>query len=227
MNQMLLTNEFIDSFVFSQERRQDTREKIENKSRNNNKKTLSPSTDTLFWCLYYIITNNSKDTIKNTFIEEKQKKYEWVLKLQTNRALYKKHSKSEPFFSLHNKFSISAVHALCELFSLTVTIIIDKTYIRFEYGSNNDNFLIIYDITTNTFSLNNNLDSYGINNVSKTHLHIVDYKKTLYAMSHYKIDELKTFMNKLGMNTDKSLKKQEIYDNVKNKIKLTYLKINI
>ena len=40
MNQMLLTNEFIDSFVFSQERRQDTREKIENKSRNNNKKTL-------------------------------------------------------------------------------------------------------------------------------------------------------------------------------------------
>ena len=224
MNSFMLTNEFLDSFVVSPSNNigvsKDTKE--------HRKKRLQEEikTNTLFWCLYNIVFNKSdNDMIKNRFTEEKRIKYEWVLKLQSKKPLYKKHYKSEPYFSVHSDFSIGATHAVCELFSLSLTIIVDKTYIHFNYGENHH--IIEYNTETNTFSPSTNLIKHNIENLSISYLHIVDYHKMLYALSYYKINELKRFMNQLGMHTDSSLKKKDMYDIIKNKIKLTYLKINV
>ena len=91
MNSFMLTNEFLDSFVVSPSNNIGV-----SKDAKEHKKRVREEvkTNTLFWCLYNIVFNKSdNDMIKNRFTEEKRIKYEWILKLQSKKPLYKKHYK--------------------------------------------------------------------------------------------------------------------------------------
>ena len=67
-----------------------------------------------------------------------------------------------------------------------------------------------------SFRLYNDIDKNAINNIISKKLKINNLKKPLEAITKYKVDELKTMCDKIGISyidkkTEKSMKKKDIY----------------
>ena len=61
--------------------------------------------------------------------------------------------------------------------------------------------------------------------ISNNYFYVENYNKLCYSISHYKSAELKDIAVKLGIDIPIKHKKNDIYEDIKNKLKLIYLKI--
>jgi hypothetical protein len=211
INNHMLTNEYINTFIISPIIKpiiQKFTKQI---------KTTNTNKDALFWCVYNIIYPNN--IINNYFLEEKNIKFKWMEAIMLDTKLYKKFINIQPFLISHNKINIETLDAICHLFNLTVIVIVDNTYIYL--NPNDKNQIIFIKIKESASIVNDETYDYIINN----YLHIENYHKILYSMSRYKIVELKEMAMKINIKLDPSWKKKDIYESLKNKLKLIHLNI--
>ena len=207
MNECQMTNEFINRYLINNKRITPIEIKKSNKS---------TKKDYLFWCIYNIIYPNN--IIHNDFLEEKKIKFKWMELIKQNNKLYKKYILVQPFLICHNKINIHTLDAVCHLFDIYIILTNNNTYI--DVNKNETDPVIINFTGTGYVILKNETCDNLINNF----IHIEDYNKLLYSINKYKVCDLKIMAIKLCIDV-KDKKKKEIYEIIKNKLKLIYLKI--
>ena len=214
MNKHQITNEFINTFINHNIKNKPVEINYLDQKHTDQKHTHT--NDTLFWCIYNIIYPNN--IINNYFIEEKKMKFKWMEMIKRNKNLYKKYILIQPFLISHKKINIQTVDAICSLLNISIILIIDNTYI---YLNKTDIKPIIIKYTDNKYIvLENETYDYIVNN----YLCIEDYKKLMYAISKYKVHELKLMALKLCIDVTNK-KKNDMYEEINNRLKLIYLKI--
>jgi hypothetical protein len=215
MNELMLTNDFINSFTNDKNAshtKQDNQDKIK-KLRNT---TSENKTDHLFWYIYNIIYPNN--IVKNKFLEEKQIKFKWMEMINSDKNLCKKYKNIQPFLITHNNINLESADAACHLFNISLIIIYENTYV---YLNKSDITPIIIKYVNNNYTKIN--ESYDY--ISNKYFYVDNYNKLCYSISHYKSVELKDIAVKLGIDIPIKHKKNDIYEDIKNKLKLIYLKI--
>tara|TARA_Y100000741_G_C18212337_1_gene542226 strand:+ start:199 stop:828 length:630 start_codon:yes stop_codon:yes gene_type:complete len=209
MNKHQMTNEFINKYIINND-------DIYIKSSEKNNSIKPTRSDTLFWCIYNIIYPNN--IIHNSFIEEKKIKFKWMEMINQNKKLYKKYILIQPFLICHSKINIHTVDAICHLFDISIILTNNNTYI---YFNKNETTPVFINYNNGKYTL---LKNETYDNVINNYLHIEDYNKLIYAINKYKVNDLKIMALKLCIDV-KNKKKNEIYEIIKNKLKLIYLKI--
>ena len=212
MNEFMLTNKFIKSFITKQNivvHKQHIQNKIE--KTNTNKKT-----DNLFWYMYNIIYPDT--VIKNILLEEKQIKFKWMEMINNDKKLCKKYKNIQPFLITHNNINLECVDAVCNLFNISLIIIYENTYV---YLNKCNNIPIVTKYVNNNYIKNDEDYHY----ISNKYFYVDNYNKLYYSISHYKISELTVIAVKLGIDIPITHKKVDIYGEIKNKLKLIYLNI--
>ena len=208
MNEHQLTNAFINKYIIHTDKYNQKRA---------TKEVYNPTkSDTLFWCIYNIIYPNN--IIHNDFIEEKRIKFKWMEMIKQNKKLYKKYILVQPFLICHNKINIHTVDAICHLFDISIILTNNNSYIHFNKNEIKPTFI---NYTSNKYIIVRN-ETYD--NVINNYIHIEDYTKLIYTITKYKVADLKIMALKLCIDV-KNKKKAEIYEIIKNKLKLIYLKI--
>jgi hypothetical protein len=206
MNEHQLTNEFINNYLIRNDK---YNQQIEPKI------LCKPTkSDTLFWCIYNIIYPNN--IIHNNFIEEKRIKFKWMEMIKQNKKLYKKYILVQPFLICHNKINIHTVDAICTLFDISIILTNNNTYIHLNSNEETPAFI---NYATNKYIV---LINETYDNVINNYIHIEDYTKLIYTINKYKVSELKIMALKLCIDV-KNKKKPEIYEIIKNKLKLIYI----
>ena len=208
----MLTNKFIDSFISEQNiivHKQNIQNKI--KKPNTNKKT-----DKLFWYMYNIIYPSA--VIKNIFLEEKQIKFKWMEMINNDKKLCKKYKNIQPFLITHNIINLECVDAVCHLFNISLIIIYENTYV---YLNKCDNTPVVTEYVNNNYTKNDEDYHY----ISNNYFYVDNYNKLCYSITRYKIAELKVIAVKIGIDIPNTHKKIDIYEDIKNKLKLIYLNI--
>jgi hypothetical protein len=217
MNEKMLTNEYINSFLSKRnEKIKNTNETKKNMKQQKNTKHNNP--DKLFWYIYNIIYPNN--IIKNTFIEEKQKKFKWMEMINDNKKLCKKYKNIQPFLISHKNINIETADAVCHIFNLSVILIIENTYIHLNKPEINP-IAVKYVYNYNLISDNETYDY-----ISNNYYYVENYKKLLFSISHYKLLELKDIAIKLGIDIPVKHKKKDIYDDIEKRLNLIYSKID-
>jgi hypothetical protein len=209
MNEHQVSNNFINRYI--NQNIKPTTTEVRQIKRESHKLT-----DALFWCIYNIIYPNN--IIKNYFIEEKKVKFKWMELIKQNKELYKKYILIQPFLICHNKINIPTVDAICHLFNISIILLNDSTYI---YLNKTDTKPIFIKNTDNKYIV---LKDETYENIVNNYLCIDDYKKLIYAKSRYKVHELKLMALKLCIEV-RNKKKNDIYEDINNKLKLIYLNI--
>ena len=213
MNEQQITNEFINKYINRNILNNPPEIKcLDQKSTNTNTNTK----DTFFCCVYNIIYPNN--IINNYFIEEKKMKFKWMEMIRENKDLYKKYVSIQPFLICHNKINLQTVDAICHLFNISIVFINENTYI---YLNKTDINPIFIKYTDNKYIV---LKNETYDNIENNYLCIEDYKKLIYAISKYKVHELKLMALKLCIDVTNK-KKNDMYEAINNKLKLIYLKI--
>ena len=212
MNKYQMTNNFMNRYITNYTNNNITNHKQIKKA----EKYTTTKNDTLFWCIYNIIYPNN--IINNFFIEEKKIKFKWMEMIKQDKKLYKKYILIQPFLICHNKINIQTVDAICHLFNISIIFINDNTYIYFNESTVKPIFIKCVD---NNYIV---LKDETYENISNNYLCIEDYSKLIYAISKYKLPDLKLMALKLCVDVTNK-KKKEIYEHIKNKLKLIYLKI--
>lgn len=205
-----ITNEFINRYIKNSKNNK-LDQLVESK-----KNIIPTKNDTLFWCIYNIIYPNN--IIHNNFIEEKKIKFKWMEMIKQDKKLYKKYISVQPFLICHNKINIHTLDAICHLFNISVIVTNNNTYIYLNKNDTDPTFIKFID---NKYIIIKN-ETYD--NLVTNYLHIEDYNKLLYAINKYKVADLKIMALKLCIDV-KNKKKSEMYEIIKNKLKLIYLKI--
>ena len=207
-----ITNEFINKYI---SKKDSYNTKITNDDINV-KKNTSNKNDTLFWCIYNIIYPNN--IINNYFIEEKKIKFKWMELIKQDKKLYKKYILIQPFLICHSKINIQTVDAICHLFNISIIFINENTYIYLNKCNVKPVFI---KYVQDKYVI---LENETYENIFNNYLCIDDYNKLIYAISKYKLSDLKLMALKLCIDVSNK-KKKDIYDIIKNKLKLIYLKI--
>ena len=207
--------------------------------------------DQLFW-LFYIILNGFDDYNmigSNSFSIEKDIKIQYITKIKTNKTMlrnmkFNKLNEVETELINDEQISLKTFHILCVLENIDF-VYLDK-HILFSYPSleieelenivqnefeegdqnsqNNSNKL------SNLHIIHKINEHYGYEfvnaklllNYTKNRLNIENLEHPLYAISHYKLDDLKEIASKLNIclydTYGTLLKKQELYDTIKSTI---------
>jgi hypothetical protein len=180
------------------------------------KKLETTNNDSLFWIVYNKLYDNY---VKNKYIEEHKLKYEWIELVKTHTILHKKYSKIFAYLS-SDKMNIAAFDVICQLFGIYCIIIVDNTYIEIN-KMNIDPFFITY--------LHEKCEFKKLDRVVETESYykIERYDKLIYAISSYRVKQLREYCNKLKLDVCDKDKKIDIYEKFKNRIKLIYLNITL
>ena len=203
--------------------------------------------DQLFW-LFYIMLNGFDDYNmigNNSFVIEKDTKIQYINKIKTNKTMlrnmkFNKLSEVETELINDEKISLKTFHILCVLENIEF-VYLNKN-ILFSYPG-----IEIDELETVVQNESNNLDTkdckfgklhiihkinehYGYEfantkmllNYTQNRLNIENLEHPLYAISHYKMEELKIIASKMNIKLHDefgtSLKKQELYDTIKTAI---------
>jgi hypothetical protein len=167
--------------------------------------------DSLFWCFYYIKYNILPTTIN--VVVEKNIKIEYVVKLRNIKDTLKKH-KLPPLIEIENQLTnektinLSTFFALCILENINILYATSKTYFEMTLNENDTTHMIVFNHLKYEYHGN---DTSTIDDVKSTLLKIHHINKPLYAVSHYKGNELVDICSKLGIDTiDPTTKKQKL-----------------
>ena len=136
--------------------------------------------------------------------------------IKQNKKLYKKYILVQPFLICHNKINIHTVDAICTLFDISIILTNNNTYIHLNSNEETPAFI---NYATNKYIV---LINETYDNVINNYIHIEDYTKLIYTINKYKVSELKIMALKLCIDV-KNKKKPEIYEIIKNKLKLIYI----
>lgn len=167
--------------------------------------------DSLFWCFYYIKYNMIPNTIN--VVVEKNIKIEYVVKLRNIKDSLKKH-KLPPLIDIENQLTnektinLSTFFALCILENINILYATSKTYFEMSLNENEPTHMIVFNHLKYEYHGN---DTSTINDVKNKLLKIQHINKPLYAVSHYKGNELVEICSKLGIDSiDPNTKKQKL-----------------
>ena len=138
--------------------------------------------------------------------------------INSDKNLCKKYKNIQPFLITHNNINLESADAACHLFNISLIIIYENTYV---YLNKSDITPIIIKYVNNNYTKIN--ESYDY--ISNKYFYVDNYNKLCYSISHYKSVELKDIAVKLGIDIPIKHKKNDIYEDIKNKLKLIYLKI--
>jgi len=198
--------------------------------------------DKLFWIFYKIINNFNDSDLEhiNSFTIMKEFKINCVEKLKNQKNILKdfkiQKSTVEDDLTNNEKISFKTFHALCVLYLVNVILIRDNnTYCVL--CSNNDekvinlqNYKLLKITNVKMSSLFNNFDIELVNSTTeeelqkilKSYYAIENIEKPLKAFSNYKLDDLVSIAEKLNITiydeTSKKKKKQELYENILQKL---------
>ncbi len=199
--------------------------------------------DKLFWIFYKIINNFNDSDLEhiNTFKIMKEFKINCVEKLKNQKNNLKdfKIQKGlvEDDLTNNEKISFKTFYGLCVLYLVNVILIRDNnTYCVL--CTNNDekvinlqNYKLLKITNVKMSSQFNNFDIELVNNstteeelqqILKSYYVIENIEKPLKAFSNYKLDDLVSMAEKLSINiydeTSKKKKKQELYENILQKL---------
>ena len=209
MNEHQITNEFMNQYINHNIKHIPIKIKYQ-------KQKSTHRNDILFWCVYNIIYPNN--IINNYFIEEKKMKFKWMEMIKENKNLYKKYILIQPFLICHAKINIQTVEAICHLFNISIVFINDNTYV---YLNKTDTEPIFIKYIDNKYIV---LKNETHENISNNYVCIENYSKLIYAINKYKVTDLKLMALKLCVDVT-NMKKNEMYEYIKNKLKLIYLNI--
>lgn len=210
MNEHQITNEFMNKYICNHNIKHNPMEiKCQNQK-------STHTNDTFFWCVYNIIYPNN--IINNYFIEEKKMKFKWMEMIKENKNLYKKYILIQPFLICHAKINIQTVEAICHLFNISIVFINDNTYV---YLNKTDTKPIFIKYIDNKYIV---LKNETYENISNNYVCIENYSKLIYAINKYRVADLKLMALKLCVDVT-NMKKNEMYEYIKNKLKLIYLNI--
>lgn len=194
--------------------------------------------DQLFW-LFFILLNGFDEynmITNNSFTIEKEVKIKYIEKIKSNKTMlrnmkFNKLNEVETELINDEHISLKTFHILCVLEDLEF-IYLDKN-ILFSYPELNiEELKNIVDDDANKQMNNLHVihkinEHYGYEFVScklllnyvNNRLVIENLEHPLYAVSYYKLDDLKIIANKLNISLNdefgRSLKKQELYDFIK------------
>lgn len=199
--------------------------------------------DQLFW-LFYIMLNgfdNYNMIENNSFTIEKETKIEYISKIKINKTMlrnmkFNKLNEVETELINDEQISLKTFHILCVIENIDF-VYLDK-HILFSYPSieieelenivaENENNETNSKRLRNLHIIHKINDHYGYEfmnvrlllNYTKNRLNIENLEHPLYAISHYKLDELKEIALKLNIKLHDDfgtlLKKQELYDVIK------------
>lgn len=209
MNEHQITNEFMNQYINHNIKHIPIKIKYQ-------KQKSTHRNDILFWCVYNIIYPNN--IINNYFIEEKKMKFKWMKMIKENKNLYKKYILIQPFLICHDKINIQTVDAICHLFNISIVFINDNTYV---YLNKTDIQPIFIKYIDNKYIV---LKNETHENISNNYVCIENYSKLIYAINKYNVKDLKLMALKLCLDVTNK-KKNEMYEDIKNKLKLIYLNI--
>ena len=170
MNELMLTNEFINFFENDKNvspSKQDSQSKIK-KLKNT---TCENKTDHLFWYIYNIIYPNN--IVKNKFLEEKQIKFKWMEMINSDKKMCKKYKNIQPFLITHNNINLETADAACHLFNISLIIIYESTYV---YLNKSDITPIVIKYMNNNYTKIN--ESYDY--ISNKYFYVDNYNKLCY-----------------------------------------------
>jgi hypothetical protein len=167
--------------------------------------------DSLFWCFYYMKYNILPTTIN--VVVEKNIKIEYVVKLRNIKDSLKKH-KLPPLIDIENQLTnektinLSTFFALCILENINILYATSKTYFEMILNENDTTHMIVFNHLKYEYHGN---DTSTIDDVKNKLLKIQHINKPLYAVSHYKGNELVEICSKLGIDIiDPNTKKQKL-----------------
>jgi hypothetical protein len=190
---------------------------------------IPKQSDTLFWC-YYIITNGDyKYEIlqnKNSFLE-KQMKIEYIDKIRKNKSILKTY-KLDSIVNIENNLvnekyvNIKTIMSLFAIDKINIIFISLHTYFELLFNEETPIYLI-----REIKSENNYVKKYGFEIATQEslenirgHLYKIEHlNKPIKAISAYKVGDLQTICNKLGLHcvndiNGKNKTKPELYESI-------------
>lgn len=160
--------------------------------------------NSLLWCVISMV-NGVKQCVDNMGIEfkyETEFKYKQVDLLRDNCQDIKYNGMDplevETSFISDKKTSFNALHALCICHKLSVIYLDKNTYINLIYGE--DNKHIITNVN-GKYTVEYNVSDDRIASTCKHKYHITNIKKPIKGIGSYKVGELRTMCDELGIVT--------------------------
>ena len=177
--------------------------------------------DQLFWYFYIALEGYDEyKLVSNKFTLEKEIKIKNIEKMRSNNSILKqqklKISEYESTLLNSKKIDITTLCGLAAYNELNIIFIKDKTYYHFNFG-NPDNTVIIYQEGKN-YSCEINPTKQLIETIHNNYYYIENPNKPIKGISTYKINEIVSICNKLGIKTQlesgKSKTKKQLYTEV-------------
>jgi hypothetical protein len=199
------------------------KEKIEKKEKT--KKTFLKEKDTLFWSFYIMVNGDVEYELLQpiNLIIEKKIKIEYIEKLRQNKGLLKQY-KYATLVHMENqllneqRIDINTFFSLCLLEKLNILYINKNTYYEFALNESNSKIFILYHLDKKySFEIG---VSEAIEKYKSELFQIENFSKPLKSISSYKLQELKDFCKKLGIQTQqqtedkKNIGKKELYESL-------------
>lgn len=177
--------------------------------------------DQLFW--YFYIAIHGYDEYKllhNKFTLEKSIKINNIEKMRKNNSILKqqklKITDYETTLLNSRKIDIPTLCGLSAYNELNIFYVNDKIYYHFNFGDPN-NAIIIYN-EGKTYSCELNPNQQLIETITKNYYYIENPNKPIKGISTYKIEEIVSICNKLGIKTQlesgKSKSKKQMYTEI-------------
>ena len=169
--------------------------------------------NSLLWCVISIVNGlrTCLDNMETQFKYETEFKYKQVDLLRDNYQDIKYYGmvplEVETSFISDKKTSFDAFHALCICHKLSIVYVDKNTYINLMYGE--DNTHIITNMN-GKYTVEYNVSDDRIASTCKHKYHITNIKKPIKGIGSYKVGELRTICDELGIATSDKKNKTKI-----------------
>ncbi len=186
-----------------------------------NRFTPPATSDTLCWCLYVMKHDrHSYEMLSHkNVIGEKKIKIEYIELMRKNKTILKTYKFStltnmENVLANERNLDISTFFSLCVLENLNVLFIKNKTYFELLMTDEKEVFVVYYLNNKYCFEVS---DIQTIGKLKEPLIKLDNVQKPLKPIASYKVDELTSMCDKLGLSvvnpeTKKSKNKKDLYD---------------
>lgn len=178
--------------------------------------------DKLFWILFYIYKGYNEYNIvgSNSYSIEMAEKINLITELKANKAIFKEYKLNKIQENINEILSFPIIsfktfELICIVKKISILIIKGNMYHNIQFPDTEQVFII--HVVNNIYGC----ESISVNEIEKykiNRFHIENYDKPLKCVGSFKIDELKELANKLNIEINNKINKQELYQMIQSKI---------